>query len=524
MLPTALPLPQRERWTNQSRAYVEVMSMNVPSRQTVSPLHRQRSLGNGEECVGACTNMPGSNLKVPESRVLLTVSADSGSLALRNEKLSRWTGSVIVTALVSNWRSFRDPVTFSMVASRERQHSFRVSRVKRIHARLLPIAAIFGGNASGKTNFFRAINFAKTLIVRGTRRPGARIPVEPFRLDDESGTKPSRFEFRLLIDEILYNYRFSVTSERVLMESLARTKATKEVQLYKRTHDTIDLHPTLGNDSVLQFAFQSTRPNQLFLTSSVLLNIDTFLPVYQWFSDQLELVAPDSRFAPFASLAKNTSKMNAKITDAISQLDVGIARIDIEEISLDRILPKALIEDMTEDLKDDQHAVLKLGKHSGEYIVVRKNGELVGKQLVTIHRKTNGNEVKFELRDESDGSRRVLDLLPGFVDLSGSRSQSVYMIDEIDRSLHTVLTRSLLESYLRQCSHETRSQLVFTTHDAQLIDQSLLRRDEIWVTETDKEYVSHLFSFGDYDGIRHDKDIRKSYLQGRLGGIPRIFS
>ena len=411
-----------------------------------------------------------------------------------------------------------------MVASRERQHNYRVSRIKRIHARLLPIAAIFGGNASGKTNFFRAINFAKTLIVGGTRRPGARIPVEPFRLDDDSRTKPSRFEFRLLIDEILYNYRFSVTRERVVMESLARTKAAKEVQLYKRSYDKIDLHRTLGNDSVLQFAFQSTRPNQLFLTNSVLLNIDKFLPVYEWFNDQLELVAPDSRFASFESLSENISSMNAKVTDAISQLDIGISRIDIEEISVDKILPKTLINSVTEDLKDDEHVVIKLGDRSGEFMVVRRNGELVGKKLVAIHRKPNGQEVKFELRDESDGSRRVLDLLPRFVDLSGSRSQKIFMIDEIDRSLHTVLTRSILESYLRQCSHETRSQIVFTTHDAQLIDQSLLRRDEIWVTETDKNYVSHLFSFGDYEGIRHDRDIRKSYLQGRLGGIPRIFS
>ena len=411
-----------------------------------------------------------------------------------------------------------------MVASRERQHNYRISRIKRIHARLLPIAAIFGGNASGKTNFFRAINFAKTLIVGGTRRPGARIPVEPFRLDDDSGTKPSRFEFRLLIDEILYNYSFSVTSERVVMESLARTKATKEVQLYKRSHDKIDLHRTLKHDPILQFAFQSTRPNQLFLTSSVLLNIETFHPVYRWFDDHLELIAPDSRFAPFESISENISSVNAKVTEAISQLDIGIFRIDIEEVSLDKLLPRAFIEDMKEKLKNDQHAVLKSGDRGGEYIVIRRNGELVGKKLVTIHRNSNGEEVRFELSDESDGSRRVLDLLPRFVDLSGSESQKVYMIDEIDRSLHTMLTRSLLESYLRQCSHQTRSQLVFTTHDAQLIDQSLLRRDEIWVTETDKDYVSHLFSFGDYQGIRHDKDIRKSYLQGRLGGIPRIYS
>lgn len=409
-----------------------------------------------------------------------------------------------------------------MVASRERQHSFRISRIKRIQARLLPVAAIFGGNASGKTNFFRAINFAKTLIVEGTRRPRAPIPVEPFRLDDDSDTKPSRFEFRLLIDEVLYNYEFSVTRERVVGESLARTKATKAVQLYKRDHNDIFLHPTLDDDRFLQFAFKSTRPNQLFLTNSVLLNNEIFLPVYKWFEDQLELIAPDSRFSEFESLTENISNLNAKIKDAISQLDVGISRIDIEETSLNHILPRALIENLKADLKDNQNASVVLGTHTGEYVVSKRNGKLVGKKLVAVHRKPNGREVKFALRDESDGSRRVIDLLPRFLELADLKSKKVYMIDEIDRSLHTMLTRSLLESYMMSCSHETRSQLVFTTHDAQLIDQSLLRRDEIWVAETDQDYVSHLFSFGDYQGIRHDKDIRKSYLQGRLGGIPRV--
>lgn len=96
------------------------------------------------------------------------------------------------------------------------------------------------------------------------------------------------------------------------------------------------------------------------------------------------------------------------------------------------------------------------------------------------------------------------------------------MIDEIDRSLHTLLTRSLLEVYLSCCSTETRSQLLLTTHDVLLMDQQLLRRDEMWVTERDTEGVSNLFSFSEYKDIRYDKDIRKSYLQGRLGGIPRI--
>ena len=100
--------------------------------------------------------------------------------------------------------------------------------------------------------------------------------------------------------------------------------------------------------------------------------------------------------------------------------------------------------------------------------------------------------------------------------------KKVYVIDEVDRSLHTLLIRRLLEGYLAKCSHNSRSQLLFTTHNVLLMDQDLLRRDEMWISERNAQGISSLLSFSEYKDVRYDKDIRKSYLQGRLGGIPRI--
>ena len=126
------------------------------------------------------------------------------------------------------------------------------------------------------------------------------------------------------------------------------------------------------------------------------------------------------------------------------------------------------------------------------------------------------------MRQESDGSQRVIDLLPTFLELSAAQSKKVYVIDEVDRSLHTLLIRRLLEDYLSKCSHNSRSQLLFTTHNVLLMDQDLLRRDEMWIAERNAEGISSLLSFSEYKDVRYDKDIRKSYLQGRLGGVPRI--
>ena len=154
--------------------------------------------------------------------------------------------------------------------------------------------------------------------------------------------------------------------------------------------------------------------------------------------------------------------------------------------------------------------------------VTRSKDALVLKKLVACHPRADGAEMPFALEQESDGSQRLVHLLPAFVDLAAPETSKVYVIDELDRSLHTLLTRQLLEHYLSACSGRTRSQLLFTTHDALLMDQNLLRRDEMWVTERDRSGGTRLIPFSDYKDVRYDKDIRKSYLQGRMGGIPRL--
>jgi AAA15 family ATPase/GTPase len=160
--------------------------------------------------------------------------------------------------------------------------------------------------------------------------------------------------------------------------------------------------------------------------------------------------------------------------------------------------------------------------NSERFVVTRNGGELTAKKLVTYHLKADGPEAKFEIGQESDGSQRVIDLLPSILEISAQVSKKVYLIDEFDRSLHTLLTSRLIKVYLANCSTETRTQLLLTTHDLLLMDQKLLRRDEIWVAEREANGASKLISFSEYKDVRYDKDIRKSYLQGRLGGIPRI--
>ncbi|HOJ04767.1 MAG TPA: ATP-binding protein [Bacteroidota bacterium] len=429
---------------------------------------------------------------------------------------------MLVSFTLDNWMSFRNETVFSLVATRERQHGARVPVLGKYKTRILPVATIYGANASGKTNFFKALNFARTLIVKGTR-PDSLIPVDPHRLDAHTAQQPSRFVFELLVDEVMHEYSFTVTRKAILEEKLVVISSNSERVLFHRRDGEPNFNESLAKDRFLHFVFKGTRDNQLFLTNSVSQQVENFRAVHDWFRDTLVLIAPDSRFEPFEQFLDEGNPLYSTMNTLLPQLDTGIAHLGGEDIPFDNIpLPESLKVKLQEDVKEGMSVRLQAEPGNERYVVRRTDGELLAKKLVTYHPTTDGSEARFEIRQESDGSQRVIDLLPAFLDLSVQGSKKVYVIDELDRSLHSLLTRSLIEAYLGTCSTESRAQLLFTTHDVLLMDQSLLRRDEMWIAERNVAGSTTLLSFSEYKDVRYDKDIRKSYLQGRLGGIPRI--
>jgi AAA15 family ATPase/GTPase len=389
--------------------------------------------------------------------------------------------------------------------------------------RALPTAAIYGGNASGKTNFFKAISFAKYYIIKGSQQD-ALITVEPFKLNKVCKEKPTRFTFEILIGNDIYEFMFALTAKEVVEEKLIKVFSTTDRVLYHRTFGSNDpqLHSSIQNQR-LKFVFEGTRDNQLFLTNSVSQKLDIFKNVYDWFANTLVMVAPDSRFNGFEQFITEGSPLYDKMNWILPQLDTGISHFGGECISLDQLqIPDLVKQDIKETVKEGQSA--KLNFDDDKIIITRQKGELEIRKLFTYHCDSDGNDIRFEMKQESDGSKRIIDLLPAFLDLLESNSSKVYIIDEIDRSLHTLLTTQLVSAFLESCTNKTRKQMLFTTHDLMLMNQNLFRRDELWITERKDDGSSELICFAEYDDIRNDKDIRKSYLQGRMGGIPNIIS
>lgn len=430
---------------------------------------------------------------------------------------------MLVNFKVENWMSFRDKTTLSMIAGGERQHGERVPKLPKYRAKILPIAAIYGGNASGKTNLFEALRFAHDMITEGVHLDEL-IPINTFRLDEKIAEKPSSFSFDLLIESTIFEFSFVATQKAILEERLVKVTSSSEKVLYDRHGSHAEFHKSLAKDQRLRFVFEGTQDNQLFLTNTVFQKIEAFRPVYDWFRDALLLIAPDTRLGPFSMVSAEKDDFYTPMSKTLPLLDTGITRLGGEEVPLSSIeMPEEWEARLQKELKEGMTFYVKEDQDNGDHIIITREGNrLVAKKLVTFHAMPGGMEIKFDAQEESDGSQRVMDLLPAFLSLMAPNSRAVCVIDEIDRSLHTLLIRQLIEQYLSGCSGDTRSQLLMTTHNTHLMDQQLLRRDEIWVTERDGFGASKLISFSEYKNIRYDKDIRKSYLQGRLGGVPRI--
>ena len=192
-------------------------------------------------------------------------------------------------------------------------------------------------------------------------------------------------------------------------------------------------------------------------------------------------------------------------------------------ISVDALpIPPAVVKTVTDNLKEGQTARVESDERTWPYLLTRKDGVVTAEKLVACHKSHDGHEEEFELDQESDGTKRILDLLPAFVDMENKSSDHVYVIDEIDRCLHTYAARRLVMTFLDGCKNDTRGQLLATTHDIGLLSQSLLRRDEMWLAERNRDEVSEIFAVSDFSEARKDTDLRKSYLTGRMGGLPSI--
>lgn len=431
---------------------------------------------------------------------------------------------------VNNWMSYRDDAELNLMSSLERQHGETLTDLPGFkHKHVLPIAAIYGGNASGKTNIFRALSSLKLMVTTDYGVSGV-LPIEPFLLDSMSSKSPSSFDITFLAGTCVYRYYLEATCDRVAYESLEVRTPKRDYVVFERDeeHDDYSFGEGVFKEvEHVEYAARSTRGNQLFLQSAVAQNVDELLEPYEWFSQSLDLIGVGSQAWSFATALGSRDGFLDFASNALAKLDTGITRLVGEPAGEDALPRDAELRRRAASLGDDELLTVVLEGPAGDYgfemLTVRKgaSGPEI-ERLRTVHADSDGNERHFSFGMESSGTKRLMGLLPMLFDLSTERAgeTKVCVVDELDRCLHTMLTKKVIGDIVATCGSGTRKQLLFTTHDLLLMDQSIMRRDEMYVAERESDGNSQLIALSDYKDLRFDKDLVKSYLDGRFGGIP----
>ncbi len=444
---------------------------------------------------------------------------------------------MLVQFSIENFLSFDEEQVFSMVAGSGDQHTRHlIPNTPHKGKALLRGAAIYGANASGKSNLVQAIRFAQNLILQGTRITQV-IPTLPFKLDADTN-RPSKFEFIIKAQGVLYNYGFRLQASQILEEWLFATPHAQEVLYFERSRlPSGTEHFQFGNaltgrikkqTQFLDFIAQGTRPNQLFLTEAIDRNVSELLPLFQWFQNSCLILSAEATSRDVEGRAHTNQEFIGFLSRFLCLTDTGIQAVTTKEVpfDFDRYIPempdwqrdevKAIIASMSSQemttirsAAGERFALMR--GEQGEPILVLFNMQHQGKQ---------GQYVPFQINEESDGTQRLIHLLPALFGLR-QEQERVVIIDEMDSRLHPLLTRLFVQSALDGASENPQSQLIFTTHDTNLLDLDLLRRDEIWFAEKDKDGASHLYSLAEFK-IRPDLKIEKGYLNGRFGAIPFI--
>lgn len=444
---------------------------------------------------------------------------------------------MLVRFSVGNFLSFKEVQEFSLIKGKAKSKSERVFETDKV--RLLKFAALFGANASGKSNLVSSIKYAQAAIVRGLPKKGK---ISAFKLDSDYKNKPSYFEFEIYLNESVYSYGFEIILSRneLVSEWLFELSASgtdkiifaRDIANEGFTSDLIikskEIRNKFGvysddlksNFNVLFLSEMNRAKDELYKNPN---ELTIFKDVYDWFARKLDVNYPDAPVSGYSYFRDTNNK--EEVCRIIRSLGTGITNYLEVKSSIDQLqknLPKPIFERLESDLKD-----LKIAQEKGMslrsisirfndmyYVISTGKDEEIDVTTIAFN---HGSDVIFDFSEESDGTRRILDL----IEILFSEPGKVYVIDEIDRSLHPQLTYKLIQEFLN-VARKRNVQLIITTHESRLLDFGLLRQDEIWISNKNAIGATELYSLDEYN-VRFDKKVDKAYLEGRYGGVP-IFS
>jgi len=402
---------------------------------------------------------------------------------------------------VRNYRSIRDEQSLSLIASSDKELAETHLAPTGLKAApyALRSAVVYGPNASGKSSLLLALNYFRAVVAESATviQPGQTYNLQPFKLDADSASQPTEFEITFLLSGVRHQYALAMTSQRIVSESLLVYRSSKPTQLFNRQH-------AKGDADVYEFSTylsgprklwqESTRPNSLFLSMAAQLNSEQLSPVFNWIVRNISFLPAGSSVSPdFTTALLATEQGRASIRDFLATADISIA--DVQAVP-----------------RKGMHAQWVFG--AGGVQSTQEEREIL---VPVFEHSTPNGSAKFELHDESEGTQRLYGLIAPVLECL--REGRVLVVDELDSSLHTLLVRRLITMFQTPELNPLGAQLIFSTHDTSLLDNTLFRRDQIWFTEKDANHVTRLYPLTDFSP-RKQEAWERGYLAGRYGAIP----
>ncbi|WP_215242164.1 AAA family ATPase [Dyadobacter helix] len=434
---------------------------------------------------------------------------------------------MLVRFVVSNFLSFDSEVEFNMLASSFKGHKHHVYRFGKVD--VLRAAAIYGANGAGKSNLIKAIEFLQNAVELGGISQS--VNDKKFKLKEANKELPMSFELEVIHNKKIYSYGVSFNRLFIVNEWLYEVNVNFEDKLLfersvnklgRSTLKIIDKFNKTPKQKLLIELMEENllKPNELFLGKADEIKIKEFQQVRDIILNKIVIIHPGSKYQGLIRQLVKSEDFHIFTNNLLKSLDTGVVSLGIEEIEIDKFFgeenEKIKLE-IIQDLTSEVESVILTTK-SGDVMVTMDKGRYVVKRPIAEHLNGDNQIVPFVLNDESDGTQRLLDLVPA---VRGILKEDItFFIDEIDQSLHTTLLKALIDKVLAE--ELTRGQIIFTTHESNLLDLDIFRQDEIWFAEKNaKVGNSQLYSLSEFKP-RYDLDIRKGYLKGRFGAIPFV--
>ncbi|GAA5221176.1 AAA family ATPase [Membranihabitans marinus] len=411
---------------------------------------------------------------------------------------------------VGNFLSFKVKTTLSLVATSIKEHIdenlFLTKKTK-----LLKGAVIYGANASGKSNFIKAMSTMRRMVLHSFNQSSMdELGVIPFLLSTETEKLPSLFEVIFIIDNIRYRYGFEVDDDQVHSEWLFEAIKNAEKPLFLRENDGIEVMNNFPEGKDLE---ERTRDNALFLSVVDQFNGKVAKKIMHWFNNFITISGlSHERYKSVTFRMLENKDTNFRLLNFYNNLDLGFQDVAINKKPFDpQELPKDMPESIVRQLLTDLEGAFKI-------------------DIKTIHKKFNDQgqavgQVEFDMRSqESSGTNKIFNISGPIFDVLNEGG--VLVIDELDASLHPLLTLAVTRLIHSKKFNPKNAQLIFATHDTNLLNYGSFRRDQIYFVEKDRLGASDMYSLVEYkeEGktIRKDRSFEKDYIEGRYGAIPFI--